>query len=468
MKHCILSPQYKLRGWIGFPHALVHEGNVKRLSRDEFNTLLLCDGQTDTETIKQKQMLDTLRSFEEKGIVRFCDHPEEMEREQYYYHYDNRYIHDVYWSITGRCNFNCRHCYLNAPDAAMGEMSHEEAMSVIDQMAECGVYHLLISGGEPFVRKDFWELVDHVIEKGIRIDQIYTNGYMLTDSMLDRFEERGIKPQFSISFDGVDWHDWMRGVSGAEQATLNAMRRCYLRGFRTAVEMCVHRGNADSIRETVDVLYDSGVRDIKFCEVSSTELWKKNAAGNDMSRQEYIEAVLRYIPQFFEDGMPMNLLFGGVVELYKGSTDYRLIAEFEDGTEKCLDCYICGAVRRSCYVAPDGRLLPCMPIAAVPDQSMFPMIQETGLQAALKDSIFMEFARKKVKDLIDECQTCRECPYHLRCGGGCRAAAVMEGEKNLMGPDPFRCVMWKEGYVKKVHEVCDEAIRRYCRKHESA
>ena len=79
MKYCILSPQYKLRGWIGFPHALVHEGNVKRLSRDEFNTLLICDGQTDTETIKQKQMLDTLRSFEEKGIVRFCDHPEELE-----------------------------------------------------------------------------------------------------------------------------------------------------------------------------------------------------------------------------------------------------------------------------------------------------------------------------------------------------------------------------------------------------
>ena len=119
-------------------------------------------------------------------------------------------------------------------------------------------------------------------------------------------------------------------------------------------------------------------------------------------------------------------------------------------------------------MAPDGRLLPCMPIASVPDQSMFPMIQETGLKEALKDSIFMEFARKKVKDLIDECQTCRECPYHLRCGGGCRSAAVMEGEKNLMGPDPFRCVMWKEGYVQKVHKVCDEAIRRYCRNDESA
>ncbi len=102
-----------------------------------------------------------------------------------------------------------------------------------------------------------------------------------------------------------------------------------------------------------------------------------------------------------------------------------------------------------------------MPIAAVPDQSMFPKVQEIGLQAALKESVYMEFAKRKVKDLIEVCKTCRECPYHLHCGGGCRATAVMEGEKNLMGPDPHRCLMWKGGYLEKLRAVCDGAIKRF-------
>ncbi len=461
MIYCFLAQQYKLRGWIGLPYTLVHQGDVIHMSREEFNLLLLCDGMTDVEAVLPEDKLHTLHSFEEKGYVYFSDKPGAIDREQYYYHYNNRYLHDIYWSITGKCNFRCKHCYINAPDAAMGEMTHKEAISVIDQMVECGVYHLIVSGGEPFVRSDFWSLMDYALEKGIKVDQVYTNGWMLTDSMLDKFEQRGMKPEFSISFDGVDWHDWMRGINGAEQAALNALRRCYLRGFPTNVEMCIHKGNAESIRETVDVLLDSSVGSIKFSEVSNTDLWKKHAAGNDMTTAEYFDAVLNYIPYFYEDGMPMNLLFGGVVELYKHSTEYWPVAEYHDGTESCLDRYICGAVRNSCYLAPDGRLLPCMPIAAVPDQSMFPKVQEIGLQAALKESVYMEFAKRKVKDLIEVCKTCRECPYHLHCGGGCRATAVMEGEKNLMGPDPHRCLMWKGGYLEKLRDVCDGAIRKF-------
>ena len=457
-----LCSQYRLRGWIGFPYALVHDGDVLRLSREEFNALIFCDGVTDIDKIQSKEIVDTLHSFEQKGYVCFTDSPKEINREQYYYHYDNRYFKEVYWSITGRCNFQCRHCYINAPDAAMGEMTHEEAISVIDQIADCGIYHLLISGGEPFVRQDFWSLVDHALEKRIKIDQIYTNGWMLTDKVLDEFDLRGMKPEFSISFDGVGWHDWMRGIRGAEQTALNALRNCHFRGFPTNVEMCIHRGNTGTIRKTIDILADSGVRHSKFSEVSGTDLWKENADGKNMSTREYMEAVVDYLPYFFQDGMPMSLLFGGVVELYKGSTEYRPIAEFDDGTEECLNRYICGAVRSSCYIAPDGHLLPCMPIAAVPDYNEFPKIQDIGLQAALKESRFMEFAQRKVKDLLEVCKTCRECPYHLRCGGGCRAEAVMEGEKNLMGPDPSRCLMWKEGYLKKVHEVCDKAIEKYC------
>ena len=464
MTYCTLASNCKLRGWIGFPHALVCGADVKRLSREEFNAILLCDGQTDIRTVKSEKVLETIRTLEEKGFICFSESPGKISRDQLYYHFNNRFFKSFYWSITGRCNYSCRHCYLNSSDVAASELSHEEAIDVIDQIADCGVYHLLLSGGEPFVRSDFWRLVDHALARGITIDQVYTNGLLLTDKMLDEFDRRDMKPEFSISFDGIGWHDWMRGVKGAEQAALDALRRCQARNFPTDVEMCVHRGNRDMIRESVRVLAETGVGSIKISEVSNTPRWKEKAAGNNMPTREYVEAVLQYIPDFYADGMPVEILFGGVVWLYKDSTEYQLVAEFDEGSENCLKRHICGAVRCNCYIAPDGRLLPCMPIVSVPEHLFFPKLQDIGLQAALKDSFFMEFADRRVSDLLEVCKTCRECPYHLRCGGGCRASAVMEGEHSLMGPDTFRCLMWKEGYVKKVHDVCDAAIEKYCRK----
>ena len=238
---------------------------------------------------------------------------------------DKRYTEPVLWTITGRCNFRCRHCCVNTPDPAMDELTHAEAIRMIDRMAECGVRRLQISGGEPFVREDFWMLVDHAIQKGIEIDKIYTNGWMLYDSVLDKFEQRGMKPEFCIGFDGVERHDWMRGIKGAEQAALNALRRCYLRGFPTSVEMCIHKGNVDVLQETVDVLADSGVGKIICHEVQENEVWKQYAAGNDMSTEEYVEAVLQYIPEYYADGMRIDVRFEGVVELYKGTGEYRII-----------------------------------------------------------------------------------------------------------------------------------------------
>ncbi len=462
MKYGILNPTYSLRGWIGRPFNLVKGSEVRHLEKQDFDVLILCDGQTDLDALgSENSMINALRSFEEEGVVSFSDAPRSLSPEQYYQHLDTRYMHSCYWSVTGRCNYRCRHCYINSPDAMMGEMSTEEAFSVIDQMAACNIYHVYLSGGEPFVRRDFWQLVDRLRERQISIDQVYTNGWLLTESVLDEFESRDLRPEFSISFDGVGWHDWMRGVKGAEEAALRALRLCRDRGFPTDVEMCVHKGNTGVIRDSVLCLAETGTRSIKCSNVVNTELWAANAEGNALSDEEYFDAVLAYLPYYFKDGMPVNLLFSGVVKLTKGSTEYWAVAEFDEGTEASLKRHLCGAIRNSCYIAPDGRLLPCMPMASVPEQMLFPKIQDIGLKQALKDSFYMDFIDRRVCDLKEACRTCRECPYLLRCGGGCRAAAAMRGEKNLMGPDPAVCLMWKGGYLQKVHAVCDAAIAEY-------
>ena len=134
MRFCSLNPQYSLRGWIGMPFALRNKDSIKRLDRNEFNALILCDGQRDLDTIELSESIqNALRLFEKEGVVTFHEKSHLIQPEQYYRHYDTKYFKSVVWSITGRCNFRCRHCYLDAPGA--------DARGMLEQHLAAPVHH---------------------------------------------------------------------------------------------------------------------------------------------------------------------------------------------------------------------------------------------------------------------------------------------------------------------------------------
>ena len=88
---------------------------------------------------------------------------------------------------------------MDAPDAVLGELSTEEALNMIDQMAECGVLRVDITGGEPLVRPDFWQLIDRILSYKMVIRQIYTNGWLLNENVLNEFERRGLRPEIRVA-----------------------------------------------------------------------------------------------------------------------------------------------------------------------------------------------------------------------------------------------------------------------------
>lgn len=121
---------------------------------------------------------------------------------------------------------------MSAPDAKLGEIDHDTMMDLARQIADCGILEVSLTGGEPLVRRDFMELVDALLSYRIRIAQIYTNGKLVDEKLLDQLEERGIRPEFNMSYDGTQgWHDWMRGVPGAGDAVLAAFDLCHERVF---------------------------------------------------------------------------------------------------------------------------------------------------------------------------------------------------------------------------------------------
>ncbi|MDA1349226.1 MAG: radical SAM protein, partial [Chloroflexi bacterium] len=86
----------------------------------------------------------------------------------------------VVWNVTRRCNLLCTHCYTASTDhAAVGELVTDEALAVIDDLAEFGVPVILFSGGEPLVREDIFELMAHANAKGVQA-VLSSNGTLLT------------------------------------------------------------------------------------------------------------------------------------------------------------------------------------------------------------------------------------------------------------------------------------------------
>ena len=458
-----LKETFALRGWQKMAWVLVERPDnlIQKLSRERFQVLLLCDGETDlSSSLLSESMKNSLQQCEAENIIESCTKPCPLNKDQYYRYFGNRYVSTVLWSITGKCNYRCRHCFMDAPNAALGELSTDEALNLIDQMAECGVLRVDITGGEPFVRNDFWQLVDRILYHKMTIGMVYTNGWLLNDKILDEFERRNLYPEFSISFDGIGWHDWMRGVPGAEEAAIRALQLCKKRGFSTNVEMCLHRGNLGVLMQTVEALCSVGVQAVKASYVVPTPLWSHNSDGNMLSDQEYFEAMLRFIPEFYKAGRPVELLLGNIIYLHRNKP-YKVVAERYDGTQKSLDDHLCDAARWACYITPEGRLLPCMPMTSSPAQKLFPRIQDIGLKCGLSDSFYMKFVDGRVKDLLKSNAECNACSYRYKCGGGCRASALLYGDHNLMGCDRTMCMLWKEGYVDRIRKAADEAIAKY-------
>jgi len=448
-----------LRGWLKLPFAIVNRqtGATQFLPPDEFEALLYCDGEIDVDSlVPALESIELIALAREKGLVEASETPSPIQEYQRHHIYPARYIKSAHWSVTGRCNYRCRHCYMSAPDAKYGELSHEQCMSIIDQLHECGVMNVSLTGGEPMVRKDFMSLVDALLKRHINITTIYSNGKLVTPELLDALDAHGVKPEFNMSFDGVGWHDWLRGVPGAEKAVTDAFTLCRKRGFPTGAELTLHRKNRHTLRESVNLLASLGVAHLKTNPAAPSGAWIENAGEDSLSYEDTYDIYLKYIPRFFEDGSPMDVHLGGFFKGNKGSMEYFISAWKYGGDPSAAAQCICGHARLNMYIAADGRTLPCMALSGLDVQKDFPMITELGLKECITNSYYMSLIDTRLECYLGHNPRCAACGYKYICGGGCRANALTTSP-DILSPDEAICRIFTGGYVEKIEQAAAEA-----------
>lgn len=462
-----LRENLQLRGWQALPHAVVATGrsNPLVISAKEMWALELCDGSIDVTlpTIPQETR-DVLARFEEAGFIRRCEPGDAIDPKQAYKSYPCTYIKTAHWSITGRCNCRCRHCFMSAPDAKYGELPHEQIMSIAQQIIDCGIRSVTLTGGEPLVRKDFWDIVDKLLEGGVHISQIYSNGFLVTDELLNQLSARGIRPEFNMSYDGVDgWHDWLRGIEGAGKITEEAFLRCRDHGFPTGAETCLHQGNKHLLRRTMLRLAELGCGKVKTSPVYNAGAWKEGNYGATISPEELFQLYLDYIPQYYEDGMPLSIQLSGFFSASpKQPKEYSI-----PFVHHCADPekhFVCNHARVIMYISPEGRALPCMPLSGTDIQQSCPLIPEMGLAQCLKESTYLNLIETRASTVLAHNSECHDCEYALQCLGGCRAASLETTPDTLLGRDMTSCSFFKGGWISRINtavqRACPEAVRK--------
>ena len=451
-----LHEKLLLRGWQKLPYAIVEKGRTRPLfiKDKEMQALRLCNGLIDVDLpLIPQELRDLLKVIEEKGFITRCERGDTIRPEQEYKLYPARYIRTAHWSITGHCNYRCKHCYMSAPDAKYGELSHEQIMSIVQQLIDCGVMEVSLTGGEPLVRKDFMEIVDALLAGGITITTIYSNGKLVTDKLLDQLAERGIHPEFNMSYDGVDgWHDWLRGIPDAGTIVEEAFLRCKEKGFPTGAEMCIHQGNKHLLRETIKRLGELGCRSLKTNPISNVGAWKAGGYGESISIKELYQLYLDYLPHYYEDGMPLSLQLGGFFSASpKRPMEYDIpsMKSCSDPDKTC----VCGHARMVMYISAEGRALPCMALSGMDIQEEFPLIPEIGLAQCITDSRYMSLIDTRATVVLEHNPECKNCEHAMACLAGCRASALETSPTDILGRDMAICELFKGGWVEQIRQT---------------
>lgn len=165
----------------------------------------------------------------------------------------------VVWNSTRRCNLHCIHCYSESQDKDYpDELSHEEALSLIDSLAEYRVPVLLFSGGEPLMRPDLMELGSYAGKKGLRT-VLSSNGTLINPLKASELKKAGFS-YIGISLDGMgDINDRFRGKAGAFKEALQGIKNCRQAGLRVGVRFTITNYNYESVPGIFELLLSEDI-----------------------------------------------------------------------------------------------------------------------------------------------------------------------------------------------------------------
>ncbi len=320
----------------------------------------------------------------------------------------------IAWELTGACNLNCVHCRAAATKApSSNELSTDEAKRFIDDIAGFAKPIIILSGGEPLMRDDVYEIARYGTDKGLRM-VLGTNGTLITREVAKKLKDAGIK-RISISIDGASakTHDGFRGMPGAFDGALRGINVLKEAELSLQVNTTITKRNLKEVPEILNLALELGADALHIFMLVPTGRGEV-LAGEEVSPEEY-EGVLNWLydaqkkvkiqlkatcaPHYFRIVYQRAKQEGAPVELRKEG--------FSAMTKGCL------AGTGFCFISRTGEVYPCgyLPVLAgdIRKQPFWEIWRNSNVFIKLRDSSRLE-------------GKCGRCEFKRVCGG-CRARA---------------------------------------------
>ena len=452
-----LRDNIALRKWKYVDRAVYMKGvdHALGVTKEEFELLLLCDGNHDLE---DNPILANLivRNFIEK-----CEKGHELNEWSKFKEYDNLYFPMMNLMITGRCNLNCLHCF-NAKDNAPlnTEWDYDEIIHLLDEARDIGVHAFTITGGEPMVHPRFMDIVRAIYERDMYIFELNTNGFLITQKMLDEFKKIGCNPLIKISFDGVGYHNWIRQNPKAEEKTIEAFKLCVKNGFRVKSQTQVHRKNVDVMMDTMRLLDSVGCDEVRIIRTTEAPRWEANSPQSSLTTQEFYEKMLKFAKEYLKSGIKMPIDIWQYMVLEPKHNSYSLTPIMCNAKEFNIRIPMCKGTRGMIAISSSGEVVPCLQMSGYFMENGISLenVHKKPLKEIVGNSNYTSIAMANLFKLIVNNDKCSSCKYIKACTGGCPALGLLySGEAHdYFHEDITKCYFFENGWYERVTEELKE------------
>jgi heme d1 biosynthesis radical SAM protein NirJ len=186
----------------------------------------------------------------------------------------------VIWNLIRRCNLACKHCYsISADTDFKGELSTGEVLGVMEDLKAFGVPVLILSGGEPLLRPDIFEISQHARNMGFYVG-LSTNGTLIDEHNIDAIAAVGYD-YVGISIDGVQkTHDRFRRKAGAYAASMRGIRLCRDRGIKVGLRFTLTMDNAPELPGMLELMEQEDVDKFYLSHLNYAGRGNRNRASD--------------------------------------------------------------------------------------------------------------------------------------------------------------------------------------------
>ncbi|MGH9736246.1 MAG: radical SAM/SPASM domain-containing protein [Candidatus Acidiferrales bacterium] len=307
--------------------------------------------------------------------------------------------------LTYRCNERCDHCYLEHDDK--GEMTTAEIFSLLDQMAGAGVLFLTLSGGEPLMRRDLFDIIARARDLTFQI-KLKTNAVMIREEQAKRLRALGVdKVQISVYSHRPEVHDAITRLPGSLKRTIGAIRFLRSQGLNVIVANVLMRYNlhdgpeVQKLARELDAKYTLDPTITPMMD-GNTSVLQLRIGRDDLANVLHNPDLVGDVDQFCAPPAPVD--------------------------ESTMDDIPCSAGHTSCYISPYGDVYPCV---------QFPVPCGNVRSERFIDIWEHSSAMNDVRSIRSrDLPTCSNCAHVGTCTR-CPGLAYMEGD--MRGPSSADC-----------------------------